>query len=51
MYSKPNNRNGLVKGVPLRVGLSAANPRYAAGFLLLSLTRETEIHKGIHKNR
>lgn len=43
MYSKPNNRNGLVKVVPRRVGLSAANPRYAAGFLLLYLTQEIKI--------
>jgi hypothetical protein len=32
-----------ILGVPLRVGLSAASPRYAAGFPLLSLTHRLNL--------
>lgn len=41
MYNNLNNINGLIRGVPLRVGLFAASPHYAAGFPLLSLTRKS----------
>lgn len=52
MKRKINNKKQIKHlGVPLRVGLSAASPRYTAGYPLLSLTHQFPSIGGVSEGR